>query len=189
MLGLELTIPGPSNVSNKPRLSLTVFANYHSPSSIKQPLLSIMKIIFITVLAIALASAAPVCCNAIAPCYQGRVPVKLLRKHHANDVHAIDAAAALEEGQGASAPGLNPGDLWHGIPWNPGPKNTVKRPDEDLDDDKVKRSDDTTEGNLLDFGRALHGDHWLTIKGSVRTSRTRREILGALGMRIRNSKR
>ena len=59
------------------------------------------------------------------------------------DVEQVDAAAALEERQGAPAPRGKPRDPWHGTPWNPGPDSRAERPD----DDRVKRSDETTEGN------------------------------------------
>ena len=61
-------------------------------------------------------------------------------RYHANDIDQLDAAAALEERQDAPAPGVNPGDPWHGIPWNPGPKDRVKRPE----GDRGKRSDGIT---------------------------------------------
>ena len=70
-----------------------------------------------------------------------------LRNYHANDVDQADGAAAPEKRQDAPIPGGNP--------W--GIDDKEKRPEGAPDDDKVKRSDETTEGNPW---APWHGNPW-----------------------------
>ena len=109
-----------------------------------------MKTLFITVLAIALASAAPSPISMLS-CIRPQLSRQSLgyefRINHANDVDQVDSAAAPEKRQDRPAP--------KGNPWSPWTGDNVKRiwhPD-----DQVKRSDEATEGNPW---TPWHGNPW-----------------------------